>query len=197
VVRDDTPYRTRPPSERAHERRCMEELLGRAEAVPTIWEAFGGVGDTGEVLRRLMPGATVYASELDLDCCLEYRRRHGKDSCTHGDSLERARRLQPQGPWAASLDFNRLTIMDLRGRREGGWKVDLINEVLARGPRWCQITDSAVRYLHLNAVHRYGLPTAERADYVQAVAEAVRARWNYRLQCYTGYHAATYLLFVR
>jgi hypothetical protein len=202
-MRDDTPYRDRPATERAHEVRCMRALLGHAPRVDFIWEAFGGLGETGSVLRELQPWASVQASELDLDCAEAYNARHGAGlsggnlPCLHTDAMSYFQQhIGPKPnaePWAASLDFNRLTIMDLRGRPSGRWKVELLAAVLDRRPRWAQVTDSAVRYLHLNW-QRYGLRRPRPDSYARAVSREVEKRWGYVITHHEHYHAASYYL---
>ena len=199
VMRDDTPYRERPERERAHEKRCVGELLRHASPVDTVWESFGGLGDVAVQLTDRFPQAHVIACDLDQQCVDMYNdrmRREGRRAMASG----RDARLGPPdlaGRWAASLDFNRFTVMDLVTDR-APWKRDLLAAVLQaeNPPQWVHLTDSARRYLHLNWA-RYGCADGELATYVERLDGVLRDRHGWHVANYVGYHSATYLLLER
>lgn len=193
-MRDDTPYHTRPASEVARERACMEQVLAAASPVPLVFEAFGGMAVTARVLRARFPRAKIWACDLDRQCVAEYNRVMDRNaSCWEQDALEAVRGLRPGRCWGASLDYNQFTIMDLTTR--DGWRRELLSEVLGRRPDWFQLTDSAVRYLHLNFT-RYGLRDRHLPTYVAALAAKFQGL-GYALGGYASHSAATYLLWRR
>ena len=197
-MRDDTPYRERPASEIEHERKCMCSIFAAAPPVSFIYEAFGGIGKTAQVLAELFPKVEVLSSETDAQCVKIYNdsRPTKRISCIHTDAQTLLSGIrQPPNKWGASLDFNRFTLMDLEGRREGKWKVDLIAAVMERKPAWIQVTDSAIRYLHLN-YERYGCKNTPKA-YHTKLGHAFNKRWGLELAAVNHYFAASYLLLTR
>ena len=197
-MRDNTPYRERPASEIEHERKCMCAVFGAAPPVTFIYDAFGGISKTAHVMAERFPKAKVVSSETDLECVRLYNqsRLTERIECTHTDAMSLLSGIQKMPPnWGASLDFNRLTLLDLEGRREGRWKVDLIAAVVARNPSWIQVTDSAIRYLHLNH-EKYKCANNAKA-YQTKVGKTFQKRWGYGLAATSHYHAASYLLLTR
>lgn len=196
-MRDTTPYHERPEREVSRERGCMRQIFAEVPLVSCVFEAFGGVGDTALVLREQFPGIALFASDLDRQCCEVYRRRvRSPRRVFQGDAREAfshwARDFET-GPWGASLDFNKFTFRDLENPR-GNWKVQLLDRVVAHRPVWVQITDSAIRYLHLN-YHRYGLEISSPEGYAQAVSRRLGDRYPLRLRTWSHHFAAMYLLF--
>lgn len=193
-MKDNTPYRTRPPSEIEHERCCMRDLFRSAPVVPLIYEAFGGIGLAARIWLVQFPQTTVISSDLDKKCVDQYNAmRLPNAHCSHVDALVSLQETILPKEWGASLDFNKLTIFDLRGRKEGKWKIQLLEEVFKRSPTWVQFTDSAVRYLHLNW-HRYQLPKNNLVDYISAVSQELHERYHYSITTYSNYYAASYFL---
>ena len=174
---------------------CLRALYERAPEVSAIWEAFGGIGVQAEVLRERWPQAFICATELDEECVEEYNR-NGWGECTLSDCLTWLR-LSVMGSkqrWGISLDYNRFTILDLWGRRSGWqFKVELLQEVVARRPAWIQLTDTAVHYLRLNW-QTYKLPSQELSDYVIALSTELERRFGYKVTAYRNRHTSTYLL---
>lgn len=195
---DRTPYRERPLRERLSERRCMQTIFEQAPQVDHIFEAFGGTGDTAEVMRATFPQAQIHSFDLDADCCAVYDARQiPRATITQGDAVAGARVLghHLDGElWGASLDYNRFTILDLHSRRT--WRSELLWEVMGRRPLWVQLTDSARPYLHLNW-HRYpGVQAKSNADYAWVFSKRVEELWGYRLLSMSFHSRATYFLFV-
>ena len=155
----------------------MREVLATAEPVEMIWEAFGGTGQTARVIRELHPGARLLATELDGACALEYNRNVRGGHCMVGDAREAIRELRPPASWGVSLDYNRFTLLDLRGRREGRWKLDLLEAVVSKDPRWIQFTDSAICYLKTN-FRSYGLKSPDPQAYDDLVYRELHRRWG-------------------
>lgn len=155
-----TPYRDRPERERAEEARCFREVLTGAYQPNTIYEAFGGIGMVAAILQQMFPGAFVASAELDEECVRRYRLGVDMDQASihHGDTREllRDRFEVPDGlgMHAASLDYNRCTLLDLRNPKS--FQHHLIRRVADLGPQWIQYTDSSIGKLHLN-FRSYGL----------------------------------------
>jgi hypothetical protein len=198
MMKDNTPYRERPISEIEKEQVCMRSVFGTAPPVTFIYEAFGGIGKTAHIMAERFPKAKVLSSETDEECVRLYNdsRTTKRIECKHMDaqSMLAAIRKLPQN-WGASLDFNRLTLLDLEGRKEGQWKIDLIAAVVARNPSWIQVTDSAIRYLHLN-YEKYKCPNTAKA-YQTKMGKTFQKRWGYGLAATSHYYAASYLLLTR
>ena len=197
-MRDDTPYRERPASEIEHEQKCMRSIFAAAPPVSFIYEAFGGIGKTAQVLAERFPKVEVLSSETDAECVKIYNAnsRTERIKCVHTDAMTLLSAIrQPANRWGASLDFNRFTLLDMKGRREGQWKVELIAAVMERKPAWVQVTDSAIRYLHLN-YEKYGCANTP-SSYHNKLARAFEKRWGLKLWCASYYHAASYLLLTR
>lgn len=199
---DTTPYHARPAKEIEREADCMDTIFAFAKPVPFIFEAFGGVGRTATVLRKRFPGAGIRACDLDQKCCEVYNETHARSmaKCLHTDALEGLLKLNPRRQkWAASLDFNRFTLLDL-GRKEGQWKRKLISEVVMRKPQWIQLTDSAVCYLQTNW-WRYGIgergntPSETLSSYVARLEDELCRLYGLALKTYAHHNRATYLLF--
>lgn len=163
-----TPYRDRPERERAEEARCFREVLKGAYQPNTIYEAFGGIGMVAAILQELFPGAYVASAELDEECVQRYRLGVDMDraSIHHGDTREllRDRFEVPDGlgMHAASLDYNRCTLLDLRNPKS--FQHHLIKRVAELGPKWIQYTDSSIGKLHLNW-RSYGLREYASRDF--------------------------------
>lgn len=198
MMRDDTPYRERPPAEVQREQDCMRAIFAVAPPVDRVFEAFGGLGRTAEVLVQRFPDVRVDSWELDAECVRRYNALGmSRAWCNWGDATVAAQSWNPAESWGASLDFNRLTVMDLRGRRSGRWKVELMDILVSRGPLWFQLTDSAAPYIHLNW-ERYGLRSPSMVEYCRTLAREVRRRYpGYRRAAVAGHRSATYFLFVR
>lgn len=201
MMNDETPYHTRPPTEIEQERCCLETIFAAAPPANFIFEAFGGVGLAAGIWARKFPRARVESWDLDERCVELYNAdpdKHPNARCYRGNSMVAALQLRMERrSWAASLDFNKFTVMDLWGRKSGKWKVDLLRTLVGKGPKWFHITDSAAPYLHLNW-KRYGLEERDLAAYVLLLANEVTKLWpDYRLEKWDAHHAASYLLFVR
>jgi hypothetical protein len=201
AMRDDTPYHARPAGEVLREQDCMRTIFREAPEAEHIWEAFAGTGVTAEVLRERFPRAVIEATDLDDDCVQTYNAK-GYGRAYQEDALAHmGRRWSHFGDtWGVSLDYNKFTLFDLRETRSPTerWKLDLLRGVLARRPRWIQLTDSACRYLHLNWGN-YELPLNSLDHYVVALERELRAQpygEAYRLRAWDKHHAASYHLFV-
>jgi hypothetical protein len=194
-MRDNTPSRERPTKEIEREQQCMRSIFSHAQPVDFIFEAFGGIGKTAQVLAARFPHAAILAADLDADCVETYNRYlNGNNAVAiQSDALKLFASIKhfPQH-WGASLDFNRFTIMDVFGRREGEWKTNLIENVLDYKPTWIQITDSAVRYLHFH-YKRYGCKL-DPDDYIAALNLALAERWGLRYVIHSRFYAASYVL---
>ena len=86
-MKDNTPHRLRPATERPVKQACLRALFERAPEVSAIWEAFGGIGVQAEVLRERWPQAFICATELDAECVEEYNR-NGWGECTLSDCCD-------------------------------------------------------------------------------------------------------------
>lgn len=163
-MRMDTPYRSRPKTERDRELKCMETIFRAVTESPEfVAEAFGGIGMTAALMSRLWPEATIRSWDIDAKCVAQYQALDlpnasiALDSCIDGlKELERADLV--------SLDFNQFTLktMDTRFTKE------VLQEALDLGPSYLQITDSAVKYLHLNAP-KYGVRNLR--EYLTGIAD--------------------------
>ena len=157
-----TPYRDRPERERAEEARCFREVLTGAYQPNTIYEAFGGIGMTSKLMQDIFPGARVFSAELDEECVHRYLKTVDLDrgSVYYGDTLEMLSFTFEHGAAvhmdAASLDYNRCTLLDLRNPKS--FQHHLIKRVAELGPQWIQYTDSSIGKLHLN-FRSYGIAT--------------------------------------
>jgi len=173
----------------------MRAIFAKALPVSFIFEAFGGIGKTAQVLAERFPSSRILAADIDEECVRLYNDLQlDYADCIHTDArtlLSQTCTLPYQ--WGVSLDFNRFTIMDLMDRREGQWKVDLIDAVVQRKPKWVQITDSAIRYLHLN-YFRYGCVNPGSEEYIQVLSNRLNVRWGLTYQTHSCYYAASYLL---
>jgi len=195
AMKDSTPYRERPVTEIAREQECMRAVFAYATPVPFIFEAFGGLGKTAQVMTERFPEVVITAADLDEECVKTYNKLGLAHAiCYPMDALDLLKTLKFKEPglWGASLDFNRFTILDVYGRREGRWKIDLIEAVVERKPTWIQITDSAVRYLHLNYQKYYCQNNID--SYIQTLVEAMTERWGLYRVTHRNYYAASYLL---
>jgi hypothetical protein len=197
-LKDDTPYRERPPKEIAAEAECMRTIFAQAPEVPVIYEAFGGIGKTAAVLRQRFPKATIQSFDLDQKCCDLYNAQADRFmGCSCEDASVGLQNLKwPKFGigWGASLDFNKFTLLDAAGRKEGLWKRHLIDQVAVRKPKWVQITDSAVCYLATNW-RRYGLEENSLVAYTGLLGKVLDRAYGLKLKTYANHRAATYLLF--
>lgn len=193
-MKDNTPYRERPQGQIAREQECMRAIFAHAPPIDFIFEAFGGLGITAQVMSERFPQATILSADLDAGCVDLYNQtlKHTKANCIQSDARTLLSTIRNFPVWGASLDFNRFTIMDVFGRPESQWKVDLIEAVLDHRPAWVQLTDSAVRYLHFH-YKRYGC-NLDREDYIQTLCCALDERWGLKLAAHSQFYAASYLL---
>lgn len=210
-MRDTTPYLDRPEGEVAREAECMRLIFQGAPEVSYIYETFGGFAVTSRVLAALFPFVKFVATDLSPECCEEYNRlMHGRGECFNLDALEGAGRLLTliAEPVGVSMDYNKFTLLDLDGRSRQ--KLSLLETVVRHQPRWIQLTDSAVRYLHLNAV-RYGVNPKtspgsrphevdqRRSEllhqYVGTMEEKMQSLFGLKLDAVAYHYAATYLRF--
>jgi len=193
-VKDNTPYRERPQGQIAREQKCMRAIFAQAPPIDFIFEAFGGLGITAQVMSERFPQATILAADLDAGCVDLYNQtlKHTNASCIQSDARTLLGTIRNFPVWGASLDFNRFTIMDVFGRAESRWKVDLIEAVLDHRPTWIQLTDSAVRYLHFHA-ERYGCEP-NITDYTRVLVQALNERWGLNYVTHSNFYAASYLL---
>lgn len=192
-MKSTTPYWTRPASQRDHKARCMGSILSRATPVPLIYEAFGGIGITATILSRLFPYSKIRSFDIDKKCVQFYNDQHIQNArALCEDSLLGFRTLKPTGEWAASLDFNLFTILDITRKRNRSYP--LLASVVERRPRWIQLTDSAVKYLHLN-YESYGLKASNSEHYVARLNKELGERWGLEHVAHEGSTSATYLLY--
>ena len=69
AMKQTTPYAERPKGERERELKCMEFIFGGVKKPPLeVYEAFGGIGMTAELMSRLWPSAFIQSTDLDADC---------------------------------------------------------------------------------------------------------------------------------
>jgi len=196
---DKTPYYSRPAKERAREAACMRHVLAGAEAPDVIVESFGGIGMTAQIMRDFWPGASIYSSDLDTACAQEWNAKLQTQNplryCDNDDALSVLQKLaptiQPPQKVGVSLDFNRLTLLDLEKGREDDWRLELIGEVLELRPSWIQVTDSACSKLHLNW-RSYGLERPGFIDYINKLDEWWQQRTKYKMMAVARHHAASY-----
>lgn len=173
----------------------MRQIFKQASSVDFIYEAFGGIGSTANILAAQFPGALIRASDLDQKCCDIYNQKMGpRGYCILMDAALNLKAMNPNSSFGVVLDFNRLTLLDLKGRKEGVWKVDLLNETFTRKPSWVEVTDSAVCYLGTNW-RRYGLASKSLEEYIKLFALEISKRWGYGLKTWTHHRAASYMLF--
>lgn len=187
AMKETTPYHERPAREIEREVACMRTIFRKAPPTEMIWEAFGGTGQTTRALLDIFPSAVIVACDLDQACVDAYNRVSPHFASSQ---VADARTFDPGQVEGVSLDFNKFTIYDLRKRT---WKRDLVERAAGLASHWVQITDSAVRYFHLNW-HRYGLAERSLAQYVDAVAREVEPM-GLQLVAWDNHHAATYILF--
>lgn len=172
----------------------MTAIFAQAQPVDFIFEAFGGLGKTAQIMIDRFPSTPILAADLDAGCVDIYNQalRDSRANCIQSDALKLLRTIERFSSWGASLDFNRFTIMDVFGRKESQWKIDLIEAVIERQPAWIQLTDSAVRYLHFHHA-RYGCePNVE--DYLHKLSTALNERWGLNCVTHSNFYAASYLL---
>jgi len=157
AMKDNTPYHLRPKKEIEQEVACMRQIFSQAPPVQFIYEAFGGIGATAAILRDKFPDAIFHAFDTDQKCCDLYNKSaEGMAFCINKDAHVGLTGLRFDGSTlGAVLDYNRFTMLDLE-RKEGKWKMDLLNAVMERKPKWVEVTDSAVCYLGTN-YKKYGL----------------------------------------
>lgn len=193
-MKDTTPYASRPAAEVERERACMTHIFNWAPPPEVIWEAFGGVGVTMEVMAKRFPSAAIRACELDPGCVEAYNARSRtlclNATCEQFDASKfdlEGWPLLRRASWGVSLDFNRFTILDVR---RNTWKVQLVRRAMAMRPAWIQLTDSARPYLHLKWEKSYGLPDRQPDTYVSALASELGTR----VLAEAHHRAATYLL---
>ena len=192
-MKDNTPYYDRPRTEIVREQNCMEAILASAPSVSYLWEAFGGLAVTAQVLRHRFPEAKQEAVDLDKRCVDEYNSKMNPAArCQLGDALDWLRLNPLPGGAGVSLDFNKFTVMDVSGKRNK-WKSNLVDLVVKSGPSWVQLTDSAVRYLHLNW-SRYGCRDQSLSAYLEVLGRALKEKWGLEIDVKANHHAATYLL---
>lgn len=201
-MRDDTPYHSRPLSEVRREQACMREIFKEAPEAGYIYEAFAGMAVTAEVLRERFPRSVIVATDLDAQCVASYNEA-GYGTALQQDAVDWVKKNLPDeaGHWGVSLDYNKFTLMDLRGEKgRARWKLDLLERVIRSRPAWVQITDSACRYLHLNAQRAYGLVEDDFDAYVQKFQMGMYdlpGPTTYDLVAMSKHHAAAYMLFVK
>lgn len=197
MMKDNSPYVSRPSTEIEKERQCLNELFIQAAPISFIYEAFAGVGLAATIWNKLFPETFVESFDLDQDCVDIYNDLLLPRSRAYlGDTLTEFKEMFVPENWAASLDFNKYTIMDLRGRPEGKFKQQLVSLVAERNPKWIHITDSAVRYFHLNW-ERYGLEVKDFGYYVDAFSIEFKKSYGYEIVHWTNYFAASYFLLER
>lgn len=200
AMRDDTPYHLRPPTEVKREQACMREIFQKAPEAGYIYEAFAGMAVTAEVLRERFPRSVIVATDLDAQCVDTYNEA-GYGTAFQQDALDWVKKNLPDEAhhWGVSLDYNKFTLMDLRGDPgRANWKQALLKAVIKSRPAWVQITDSACRYLHLNAVRAYGMDGPDFPAYVDKFQSHIYdLGWRYDLRAVSKHHAASYMLFVK
>lgn len=198
-----TPYRDRPASEREREADCVRAII--EGAAPPVWmyEAFGGIGMLTGVFMDAFPGVSIRSAELDGACVEAYATQHYGTRATvyHGDTLDLLgqwlRDTAEGAPlWdAASLDFNRCTLLDLQ-KDKNNFQNKVISLAVCSRPKWIHVTDSAVGKLHLNW-RSYGLRSyIDRghalAAYLARVSNWWEERHGYRIVKSANHSAATY-----
>ncbi|UQS95110.1 hypothetical protein Pam3_39 [Pseudanabaena phage Pam3] len=195
-----TPYSARPERERAEEARCFREVLTGASVREMIYEAFGGIGMTAALMQELFPGAYVVSAELDAECVRQYRLGvdTSRASIHHGDTLGILSRVFERPDQfcmdAASLDYNRCTLLDLQNPKS--FQANLIRRVADLGPTWIQYTDSSIGKLHLNW-RSYGLACYDDRPSAWVAYNLNLNRWfktniGYKIVAQARHSAASY-----
>lgn len=192
-MRQDTPYNSRSSTEQARERECVEKILRHAEPPKKLYEAFGGIGMLGQLMSERYPLAQIDSYELDDACVAEYRSRNLKNVTVNHEDTRTKFQVQTDFD-AASLDFNRFTLLDLR-RPEGEFQAHILGRVFDKKPKWVHVTDSACSKIHLNW-KSYGLSGPDWHEYVQALETAFMVRWGYRVGMFSKHSRAAYFLMV-
>ncbi len=187
---DTTPYHERPRGEVEREQNCMRTIFKDVAPVDLVWEAFGGMGKTAQVIRECFPKADLIACDLDEQCVSMYNDA-GFGKCLQVDALADIRNRAFSSMWGASLDYNRFTLKDLVTKRNPA-RLKLLQEVLQRKPRWVQLTDSARPYLHLNW-QNYGLKTPGIDEYVRALSGELE-KMGLRRATWAGHSRASYFM---
>lgn len=187
----DTPYTSRPSWEQAQEYQCMKFVL-RDATLPvrgTVFEAFGGIGMTASLIHELWPSAVIESCEISEECAGQYRQREIPSATIHVQDCREVLRSGLRFD-AASLDFNRFTLLDLE-RPSGAFHREVLTAVFAGSPRWVQLTDSAINKLHLNA-YAYGMKTSFREEYTELLSAAFRQRCGYSVVAMASHRGASY-----
>jgi hypothetical protein len=191
-MKDDTPYHHRPTSEIERERLCKTFIFGHhLPPVAHIWEAFGGIGLTGQILAQACPQAHLYAVDLDTTCVKMYNKAlAGRGKAVVGDAADYIAKWDKLN-WAASLDFNKFTLLDLTERV--CWRTALIDEVVSHQPKWIHISDSASKYLHLNW-RQYGISGPHLLTYLNKLDLFFGQIWGYYIWRVGRHHGAAQTL---
>jgi hypothetical protein len=190
-MKDDTPYHHRPMSEIERKRLCKTFIFEQLPPVDHIFEAFGGVGFTGQVLAQACPRARLWAVDLDKGCVEQYNHRlDGRGKAVVGDAADFIG-CWDKTNWAASLDFNKFTLLDLTERV--CWRTALIDEVVSHQPQWIHIGDSACKYLHLNW-KQYGMNNNRLLTYLAKLDLFMSQIWGYWIWRVGRHHGAAQIL---
>ena len=154
--------------------------------VDHIFEAFAGVGIVGQLLAAACPRAQIWAVDLDEACVQRYNEAlAGRGKAVVDDATEYIATWNKPN-WAASLDFNKFTLVDVTARV--CWRTALIDEVVTHRPRWLHIGDSACKYLHLNW-KGYGIRDGHILTYLNkldALASELWGFWIWRVGRHNG-----------
>jgi len=117
-------------------------FLPRLGKVRTVFEAFGGMGLSGTMIRGILRPESHVITDLDPDCVSHLRLNFPEANVIHGDAFEHAKE-HGQKVDLLNVDWNRFTALDFVRRPP---KI-----MTAFRGRYMIIADSAVIKLHLNA----------------------------------------------
>jgi len=188
---DITPYHSRPATEVERERLCKIFVFEGLPPVKTIFDALGGVGLSGQVLAAAQPRARLIATDLDEDCVRQYNENlNGRGTARQGNAFNFVVTWEDPD-WACSVDFNKFTLLNMLDAV--GWQITLLDEVVARQPKWLHLGDTATKYLHLNW-KSYGIPNAKFETYLDKLDATYYQVWGYRIARLARHHGAAQMV---
>lgn len=189
-MKQDTPYRDRPATERARELACMNEVLFDVVRAPErIYETFGGIGMVTAFLRHRFQFSEIVSTELDFECVQQAKLAAAGADIHHADCFKFLDNPDFEFE-AAVLDFNQCTIRDLTWPKLN-FQQQVMYSVVRRKPQWIELTDSACGKLHLN-FKTYGLENRYFGGYERKLSQALTERFGYRIVKSSKHHAAAY-----
>jgi len=177
-MQDITPYTERPKTEIERERLCKTFVFEGMPPVKTIFDALGGIGLSGQILADAQPKAKLIATDLDETCVQQYNARlNGRATARQGNAFNFVVTWDDPD-WACSVDFNKFTLLNMLDTVN--WQTILLDEIVARQPKWIHFGDTAMKYLHLNW-KSYGIPNAKFETYLDKLDATYQQIWGYRI----------------